>query len=184
MNVNLSKFNNSWYDPGRSFIIRAFWYVLNVLLMKNHLNPSSEIKVFLLKLFGAKIGKGVVCKPGIDIKYPWNVEIGDYTWIGENAWLDSLDKIRIGNNVCISQGAYLCTGNHDYKKETFDLIVSPITIEDGVWVGAKAIVCPGVTLKTHSVLTSGTVVTSDAEPYTIYQGNPSRPIRKRIIDNA
>jgi putative colanic acid biosynthesis acetyltransferase WcaF len=181
MNVDLSKYNNSWYDPGRSFIIRAIWYILSALFINNYLNPSSKLKIVLLKLFGAKIGKEVDIKPGVNIKYPWNIEIGDHTWIGENVWLDSLEKIGIGNNVCISQDAYLCTGNHNYKAEAFNLIVEPIIIEDGVWVGVKAIVCPGVTLKTHSVLTAGSVATKDTEPYTVYQGNPSRPVRNESL---
>lgn len=135
-----------------------------------------------MRFFGARIGRDVRLKPSINVKYPWHLEIGDYTWIGEKVWLDSLALIRIGKNVCISQGAYLCTGNHDYNKETFDLIINPIIIEDGVWVGAKATICPGVTLKTHSVITAGSVVTKDTEPYTIYRGNPAEPIRKRIIE--
>jgi putative colanic acid biosynthesis acetyltransferase WcaF len=97
--------------------------------------------------------------------------------------LDNLAKVVIGDNVCISQGAYLLTGNHNYKKETFDLIVKGIVIEDGVWIGAKSIVCPGVKLKTHSILTVGSVLTLDADAFTIYQGNPAKPIRKRKMEN-
>ena len=179
--IDLSKFDNSWYDPGRPLVIRALWYLLNALFLKSHLNPSSGLKLFLMKLFGAKVGKGVVVKPGINIKYPWNLEIGDSTWIGESAWLDSLAKITISNNVCISQGVYLCTGNHDYAKESFDLILKPIDIEDGVWLGARAVVCPGVALRSHSVVAAGSVVTDDTEAYTVYQGNPAKPIRKRAI---
>ena len=76
----------------------------------------------------------------------------------------------------------MCTGNHNYKKQSFDLIVKPIIIEDGVWVGAKAVVCPGVTLRTHSVITAGSVVTKNTEPYTIYQGNLAVQVKKRIIE--
>jgi putative colanic acid biosynthesis acetyltransferase WcaF len=179
--VELSKFDNSSYHPGPGFLLQVLWYFTNVLFFQNPLNPSSKLKVILLRLFGAKVGKGVVLKPSINVKYPWHLEVGDYTWTGEKVWLDSLALIRIGKNVCISQGAYLCTGNHNYKKETFDLVVSPITIEDGAWVGAKAIICPGVTLKTHSVITAGSVVTEDTKPYMIYQGNPATSIRERII---
>jgi len=182
MKTDLAKFQNTSYKPGRGFIIRGIWFVKNVLLVQNPLNPFSNLKVLLLKLFGAKIGKSIVLKPSINIKYPWNIEISDHSWIGDGVWLDSLEKIKIGSNVCISQGAYLCTGNHDYTKEAFDLIVKPIVIEDGVWVGAKAVICPGVTLKSHSVITAGSVVTADTEPYTIYQGNPAKPIRIRVIE--
>jgi len=179
--VDLSKFSNKWYKPG-SFIKRALWYFVNILFFKSSLPYPSKIKVILLRMFGAKVGEGVVIKPCVNIKYPWFLEIGDYTWLGEGVWIDNLTDVKIGNNVCISQGAYLCTGNHNYKKESFDLIVNPIIIEDGVWVGAKAVVCPGVTLRTHSVITAGSVVTKVTEPYTIYQGNPAVQVKKRIIE--
>jgi len=179
--VDLSKFDNSSYRPGRLLLARTIWYLLNVVFLKNYLNPFSGLKVFVLRLFSATIGRRVVIKPGANIKYPWNIVVGDHVWIGEKVWLDSLEKITIGNNVCISQGAYLCTGNHDYTKENFDLIVKPIVVEDGVWVGAKAIICPGVTLRSHSVVTAGSIVTHDTEAYTIYQGNPAKAVRKRTI---
>ena len=103
------------------------------------------------------------------------------SWIGENVWLDSLELIKIGDNTCISQGSYLCTGNHDWTDQAFKLVVKPIIIEDGVWVGSKSIINPGVTLKTHSVITAGSTVTKDTDPFTIYQGIPAQPEKKRII---
>ncbi len=135
-----------------------------------------------MRLFGAKIGHGVIIKPCVNIKYPWFLQIGNNVWIGENAWIDNLTNVQIGNNVCISQGAYIFTGNHNYKKQTFDLMIDPIIIEDSVWIGAKAIVCPGITLKSHSVITVGSVVTKDTEPYKIYRGNPAEAFRERIIE--
>ena len=182
MKVDLSKFNNSWYYPGKNFLIRVLWHFTNALFFKNPLNPFSKLKINLLRFFGAKIGRGVVIKPSINIKYPWNLEVGNHTWLGEHGWFDSLTSIKIGNNVCISQGAYLCTGNHNYKKESFDLIVKPIIIEDGAWLGAKSIVCPGVVIRTHAVLEAGSVATHDLEPYMVYAGNPAKPKRKRFID--
>ena len=98
------------------------------------------------------------------------------------AFIDNLGKVRIKDNVCISQGAMLLTGNHNYKKETFDLIIGEVTLEDGVWVGAMAIVCPRVTMHTHSILLTGSVLAQDAEAYGIYQGNPAELKKKRIID--
>lgn len=182
MKVGLSKFGNAWFDPGRGFAARSLWFLTSAIFFQNPLNPFSTLKVVFLKIFGAKIGRGVFIKPSVYIKYPWNIEIGDHSWLGEGAWIDSLVSIKIGNDVCISQGAYICTGNHDYTKETFDLFVKPIVIEDGVWVGAKAIICPGVILGSHSVITAGSVVTRDTQPYTVYQGNPAQAVRKRIIE--
>ena len=154
---------------------------MSALFVQCHWNPFSGIRIFLLRLFGAKIGKGVVVKPGVNIKYPWNLSIGNYTWIGENVWIDNLTHISIGNDVCISQGAYLLTGNHDFSKKTFDLMVKPITIEDGVWIGAKVIVCPGVTAESHAVLTAGSVATKNLAAYTIYSGHPAAAVKERSI---
>lgn len=181
MSVRLDKFDNSWYQPGRGIVVRILWYLVNVLIMQNHLNPFSHLKVFALRMFGAQIGKGVVMKPGIRIKYPWNLRVGDYTWIGENVWLDSLAPITLESHVCISQGAYLCTGNHDWKDTAFGLMIKPIVIENGAWIGARAMVMPGVTIASHSVITAGSVISRDTEPYGIYSGNPAQRVRERTL---
>jgi putative colanic acid biosynthesis acetyltransferase WcaF len=137
--------------------------------------------MYLLKLFGANLGKSIVIKPNVNIKYPWFLEIGDNCWIGEGVWIDNLAKVIIGNNVCLSQESYILTGSHNYKKKSFDLILGEIILEDGVWIGAKAIVCPTVICKTHSVLAVGSVANYNLLPYSIYQGNPAKFKRKREI---
>lgn len=180
MKTDLSTYNNDWYNPG-SAIKRFLWHYLNILFFKSGIFPFYGIKVLLLRWFGAKVGKGVLIKPNVNIKYPWFLEIGDNTWIGEAAWIDNLATVKIGANVCISQGAYLLTGNHDYKKGSFDLMVKPISLEDGVWIGAKAIVCPGVVCYTHSILTAGSVLSSNMEAYGIYRGNPAVKISSREV---
>jgi putative colanic acid biosynthesis acetyltransferase WcaF len=181
MKTQLSDYNIDWYKPG-SRIKKLTWYFINVLFFINPLIPLSGLKCFLLRLFGAKVGKGVIIKPAVNIKYPWMLEIGDYTWIGEDVWIDNLAQVTIGSNVCISQGAMLLTGNHNYKKTTFDLDVGDILLEDGVWIGAFSIVCPGVKCQSHAVLSVNSVATKKLEPYTIYQGNPARKVRKRVIE--
>jgi putative colanic acid biosynthesis acetyltransferase WcaF len=157
----------------------VLWYFTNLLFIKNHWNPLNDLKVAILKLFGSKIGKGVVIKPGVNIKYPWFLTIGDYSWIGEDVWIDNLAQVTIGLNCCISQGALLLCGNHNFRSETFDLIVKPITIEDGAWVGAKSVVCPGVTVSEDAVLAVGSVATTSLDAATIYQGNPAVSKSKR-----
>lgn len=179
--VDFSVYDNSWYNPGGSSLKRVLWYFANILFLMNPLNPISSVKVRLLRCFGAKIGKGVVIKPSVNIKYPWNLSIGDYTWIGENVWIDNLVQVTIGSNVCVSQGAMLLCGNHNYKKSTFDLMVGKIVLEDGCWVGAQSVVCPGVTLHSHAVLGVASVANKNLDAYTIYQGNPAQMVRKRII---
>lgn len=179
--VDLSNFNNDWYSCGASAFKRAVWFVVNALVFINPLNPFSGLKRSLLRIFGSKVGRGVVIKPNVNIKYPWNLSIGNYAWVGEKVWIDNLAPVYIGNNVVLSQGAMLLTGSHDYKSSRFDLIVKGIVLEDGTWIGAKSVVCPGVVCHTHSVLAVGSVATKDLEPYSVYQGVPCQKKRERII---
>lgn len=178
--VQLNKYNNNHYQPG-STAKKTLWYFTNMFFFKTMLPFPSFFKVKLLELFAAKVGDAVVIKPNVNIKYPWFLEIGDNCWIGEGVWIDNLAQVSIGSNVVLSQDAYLLTGSHDYKKEAFDLILGEIILEEGVWIGAKATVCPGVTCKSHSVLSVGSVATKDLEAYGIYQGNPAIMKRERVI---
>lgn len=180
--TDLSAYNNSWYNSGASALKKLIWLWVNAAFLKSALIPSSGLRVFFLRLFGAKIGKGVNIKPGVSVKYPWFLEIGDYAWIGEDVWIDNLAMTFVGPHACLSQGAMLLTGNHNFKKEAFDLIVGGIRIEEGVWIGARATVCPGVTCYSHSVLTVGSVATKNMEAYSIYQGNPAVRIKSREIE--
>ena len=179
--TDLSVYNNYPFDPGGNAFKRLLWHYVNAVIFKTGLLPISGLKVSLLRAFGAKIGSGVMIKPCVNIKYPWHLTIGDYTWVGENVWIDCLVPVTIGSNVCISQGAVLLTGSHNYKKHTFDLITGPIILEDGVWIGALAVVNLGITAAFHAVLTTGSVATKDLEAYSIYQGNPAVKIRSREV---
>ena len=123
----------------------------------------------------------MIIKPHVSVKYPWRLRIGNHVWIGEGVWIDNLGNVELKDNVCISQGAMLLCGNHNYKKSSFDLIVEDITIEEGAWVGAKAIVCPGIKMGAHSLLTVGSIAVSDLEENWIYQGNPAQKLRVRVI---
>ena len=182
MKTDLSHYNNSWYNPGGSTIKRLLWYFINVLVMKNSWLPVSKLKVWALRAFGAKIGIGVNIKPCVNIKYPWLLEVGNYSWIGENVWIDNLAQVKIDNNVCISLGAMLLCGNHNYKKPTFDLMIGEITLEDGSWIGAQSVVCPGVTVHSHAVLGVKSVANRDLDAYSIYQGNPAVKVRERAME--
>jgi putative colanic acid biosynthesis acetyltransferase WcaF len=182
MNTDLSSYNNSWFQPG-SFIKRITWHYINCFFFKSGYFPFYRLKVFLLKLFGANIGTGVLIKPFVNIKYPWLLTIGNHVWIGENVWIDNIANVRIGSNSCISQGACLLTGNHNYKKKSFDLLPGEIVLEEGVWIGAQSIVCPGITCKDHSILSVGSVATGDLESFYIYSGNPAVKVRERVINS-
>lgn len=181
----MKQVNNSIYkttiEIGAGKGKQILWYFINIFFFKNTLNIFSGLKVSLLKLFGARVGKGVVVKPGVNIKYPWKLLLGNYSWIGESVWIDNLSDVTIGKNVTLSQGSLLLTGSHDHTKETFDFISSPIVLEDGVWIGAKAIVFGGVTCYSHSILGMNSVAENNLKAYTVYKGNPAIAVIARNI---
>ncbi len=181
MTTDLSSYSASQFKTGAGLVKRIFWYSTNLCFFKSGMYFPSWYKRFLLRLYGAKVGRGVVIKPSVNIKYPWRLSIGNYSWIGESVWIDNLAEVTIGCNVCISQGAMLLCGNHDYSQSTFDLITGEIRIEDGVWIGARSLVGPGVTLESHSVLAAFSFASSDTEAYKIYRGNPASFVRERKI---
>ncbi|MEM9678885.1 MAG: WcaF family extracellular polysaccharide biosynthesis acetyltransferase [Bacteroidota bacterium] len=182
MQVELNKYNNDWYDAGAGRVKRFFWYYTNQFFFNSYWFPFATLKITLLRIYGAKVGKGVVIKPKVNIKYPWHLRIGSGVWIGEDVWIDNLTEVKIEDNCCISQGAMLLTGNHNYKKSTFDLIVGQITLKEGVWIGAKSIVCPGVTCHSYAVLSVGSVANKNLEAYGIYTGNPAKKVKERIFE--
>jgi putative colanic acid biosynthesis acetyltransferase WcaF len=174
--VDLSRFDNGWYSPGRGLVVRSLWYFVSLLIFESGWVPLVQPKRWLLRLFGAKIGCGLVIKPRVWIKYPWRLTVGDHCWIGQGAWIDNLDNVEIGSHVCISQGAYLCTGSHDHHQRTFDLITKPVRVEDGVWIGARAMLLPGVRVGANAVVAAGATVTKDVPDATLVGGCPAQLI--------
>ena len=170
--TRLDQFDNSDYRPG-PWLTRVLWVLVSGLFFQTWFPWPNALKRTLMRLFGAKVGRGVVLKPRVTIKYPWNLVVGDHSWIGENVWIDNLGQVTIGSHCCLSQGALLLCGNHNYKTATFDLMVNDIGLEDGVWIGARASVGPGVTCHSHCVLAIGSTATSDLTAWTIHQGNPA-----------
>jgi putative colanic acid biosynthesis acetyltransferase WcaF len=181
LKTDLESYNNYPYHSGGSVFKRILWHYINGFVFKTSLFPVYGLKNALLRAFGAKIGKQVEIKPNVNIKYPWNLTIADEVWIGEEVWIDSLVMVTIGSNVCISQGALILTGSHNYKKPSFNLMTAPVVIEDGAWIGAKAIVNLGITVGSHAVLTTASVATKNLEAYSVYQGNPAVKVRERVI---
>lgn len=181
--IDLSKFNNSNWHRGRSFVVEIFWISISSLFVNSWI-PGSAHRKYILKLFGAKISAGVVFKPYLKVKFPWRLEIRTNAWIGESVWIDNLAKVQIEENACISQGVYLCTGSHDWSSATFDLIVEPITICEGAWVAANSTVGPGVTIGEGAVLGLASMTSKDLLAWTVYSGCPAKPIKDRIIRNT
>ncbi len=182
--VDLSKYENRWYKPGRPAYLQAAWFFVGLPVLRCPLLPLSKVRRSLLRLFGAEIAEGVIIKPGVRVKYPWRLKVGSHCWIGEDCWIDNLDQVTLGDNVCISQGAYLCTGNHDWSDPGFGLLLGPIEIEAGAWVGARAMIAPGVTVGQCAVLSGGSVATKDIPAYEVHAGNPAHFIRLRVLRNV
>lgn len=181
MPVDLSNYSADRFERGAGKLREAAWLVVSLILFRLCPFSLSRFKCAVLRMFGAKIGIGVVIKPQVKITFPWKLEIGNHVWLGEECWLLNLERIIIGNHVCISQRAFLCTGNHNYKSPRFDLMVKPIVLEDGSWAGAGSWVGPGVTMRTHAVLAAGSVANAELQPWGIYQGNPAVLVKQRVV---
>ena len=160
--LDLAQFNNASFDRGASSWKEALWWVFRSLCFAPWFPIPSSVKVAVLRWFGAKVGTGVVIRSRVNITFPWKVEIGDQVWIGDEVLILSLDRVRIGSNVCISQRAFLCTGSHDFRKETFDLITEPIEIGDGCWIAACAFIGPGAVVPAGTMVKANERRTSNA----------------------
>jgi putative colanic acid biosynthesis acetyltransferase WcaF len=180
--VDLSAYRKGDFDRGAGVVKEALWLLVTLLLFRLCPLKLSGLKKWALQCFGAKVGTGVVIKPNVRITFPWRLTLGDHVWLGEDSWLLNLAPIAIESHVCVSQGAFLCTGSHNYKSPAFDLIVKPIVVGPGAWISAGAFVGPGVRIGSHAVLTANSVTAHDLEPFGIYQGNPAVLVRRRVIN--
>lgn len=168
--MRLDAFSNSDFDRGAGRGTEMAWLIVQAYLFSSWL-PGSGWRRLLLRAFGAKVGQGVVIKPFVSIKFPWRLRIGDHVWLGERVWIDNLADIDIAAHSCISQGAYLCTGSHDWSDPKFALITKPITIGQGCWVGAKCSLAPDTTMEDNAILTMGTLGRGQLKADQIYLGD-------------
>ena len=166
------------WSPGRSFFIRILWVMFFKLLVNSFI-PGTAWRKFILRIFGAKIGKGGKLKPNIKITFPWRLIIGDYCWIGENVWIDNLALVSIGNRVCISQKVYICTGNHNFRIETFPLSLGPVYIKDNVWIAAASSIAPNTIIENDAVVLMRSHVRGNIPMKSIIGGNPAIKIGER-----
>ena len=176
--MNLAGFKSN-YSHQKPFLMRLVWYVVSLLVFESSCFPIYRFKSRLLRLFGAQIGNGLILKPKVYIKYPWMLETGDNVWIGEGVRIDNLAEVKIGSNVCVSQNAFLLTGNHDYRSPQFDLMIGSITIENDVWVGASVIVCPNTCLAKGTIVGVGSVISGATNINQVYRGNPAGCVKSR-----
>lgn len=182
MKLDLAHYRNR--HSKRSKIARALWFVVWLFLFRPTISRSRFFIAWrnrLLLLFGAKIGCRSVVMSSCRIWQPWQLEMGNYSCLGERVDCYSVDRIVIGNRVVVSDGAYLCGASHDITSPTMELIHKPIILGDDSWVAARAIILPGVTVGEGAVVGAGSVVTRDVAPWTVVAGNPAREIKKRVL---
>lgn len=177
--MNLEHYQNHEFDRGAGRLKELLWLLVSAAAFRNSVMPWYRLRRSLLRAFGARVAPGVIVKPGARVTFPWKFTIGAHSWIGEEAWILNLDQVTIGAHVCISQRAFLCTGNHDWSDPRFKLMTRPIVIGDGAWVCAGVFVGPGVTIGERTVVTAGSVVSSDLPAGMICSGNPCVPVKPR-----
>ena len=170
--VDLRKYDQSWFDRGRASWYVLLWWLVQAIAFPLTPQPLSILRCALLRLFGARIGKGVLIRPTARFTYPWKVTIGNYSWIGDNVVLYSLDQI--------SQKSYLCTGSHDLQDPAFGLKTASITIENGAWVAADCFIGPGVQIGANAVIGARSTVFTNMPSGQVCWGSPCRPKTVRI----
>lgn len=182
--VNLRDYNQSWFDRGRPGWIILLWWLVQAIVFPLTPHSFHSSRVAVLRLFGAKIGRGVSIRPTARFTYPWKVSIGDYSWIGDDVVLYSLDRITIGQHCVISQKTYLCTGSHDVNDPTFRLKTTPIEIGNGAWIAADCFIAPGVKIGANAVIGARSTVFRDMPNQQICWGNPCQVRCPRPISES
>lgn len=180
MKIDLSKYDQSWFDRGRPGYVIALWWIIQDSLFRCSLHNMYRFRNFILRCFGAKIGKNVKIRRKCEITYPWKLEVGDNTWIDDEVLIYNLEKIKIGSNCSITRRSFLCTGNHDTQDPNFGLIVKPITIQDGVWIQADCFIGQNVDISSNIVIGARSSVFSSKYIEGIYYGNPAKLKKSRV----
>lgn len=182
--VDLSKYDQSGFDRGRPSWFVLLWWLIQAIAFPLSLHNFNFLRCWLLSLFGAKIGKKVVIRPTARFTYPWKVEIGDYSWIGDNVVFYSIDRIQIGSHSVISQKCYLCTASHDFEDEAFGLITAPLKIGNGAWVATDCFIAPGITIGDNAVIGARSTVFKNIPNRTVAWGSPCCAKYKRKIKKS
>lgn len=141
--------------------------------------PCFGLRRFLLRCFGAKVGPRVNCYGSSHIYFPWNLEIGEDSAIGEDTLIYNLGRVTIGARTTISQRAHLCAGTHDYKQASLPLLKPPIVVGDNVWICADAFIGPGRQIGDGAVVGARAVVVRDVQAWSVVAGNPAKSIGSR-----
>ena len=167
------------WHPGASVLVQTLWFCAGAPLLAARWLPGSVWRVLLLRAFGAQVGSGCRLKPGLRVKFPWRLVVGRACWLAEDAWIDNLAPVHFGDRVCLSQGVYLCTGNHDFRSPGFDLRLGPIEVGSDAWIAARSVLAPGTRIGAGAVVALGAVVSGSVPDAAIVRGNPAQIVGHR-----
>lgn len=179
--VDLGQAENPPLAGHRNWLWQVLWHLISATIFEGSFHFPYCAKAAILRAFGADVGNGLVIKPRVRIKYPWFLTLGNNVWLGESVWIDNLCRVNLGSNVCISQCAYLFTGNHNYKSARFTRFVRAIDVHDEAWIGARCVIGPGSRIEQGVVMSAGSVFSGDTKVGAIYSGNPASFRRFREI---
>ena len=175
--MKLAGYTAGDFARGAPFWKEALWWLFRWIFFDTSLPWPSALRCAILRTFGASIGNGVVIRSKVNVTFPWRLTLGDHVWLGDEVLILSLAPVTIESDVCISQRAFLCTGSHDYRRESFDLITKPITVRQGVWIAASAFIGPGDEIAPGAVIAAGSVVLDSVPSVTLMRGNPATAVR-------
>jgi putative colanic acid biosynthesis acetyltransferase WcaF len=186
----MTRVRNDLFDASKGLVrgrprwVEAVWYLVKCVFFLSAWPWPNRWRIWWLRRFGAEIGAGVTIKPRVNIHLPWKLAIGEHAWIGEEVFILNFEPVRIGAHTCISQRAFLCTGNHDFRDPAMSYRNAPISIGDGAWIGAQCFVGPGVMVEDEAVAIAGSVVVKNLPREMVCGGNPCVAFKSRWRDSA
>jgi putative colanic acid biosynthesis acetyltransferase WcaF len=181
---DLSRFRLPANFRGRSAATVQLWWLVQATLFRWSPQLLYGWRRFLLRLFGARIGRHVLLRPSVQVTYPWKLEIGDYSWIGDDVVLYTLGNVHIGAHAVLSQKSYICTGSHNPQRIGFDIFALPVWIGDQCWIASDVFVAPGVSIGDGAVIGARSTVFDDMPAGMVCRGNPAVPVRPRLADDG
>lgn len=176
---DLSKPNVPSGFTGKRKVRVQLWYVAWLFLFRLSPHAVNGFRIFLLNAFGARVSRTAKVRPSCFVSYPWNLTVGDFSYLGDRVFIDSLDKVEIGTHVSVSNDVYITAGTHDHQSPSFDLTLKPVVIADESWIAVRAVILPGVTVGHGAVVAAGSVLTKSVPPAEMWAGNPAKFIKSR-----
>lgn len=163
----------------RPRVVVYLWAICELLFVTNAWQISSALRIWILRKFGAEIGRGVIFRPRTRVKFPWKLHIGDRSWVGEGVWFHNQDHIYLGHDVVISQETFLTTGSHAHRRN-MALITRPIRIDEGAWITSRCVVLGGARIGRSALVHPLTVVAGVVHPNTVVAGPHAQSIGRRF----